>query len=105
TFHRQALEILRSDRTRNAFNMDREAEAIRTRYGTTPFGQGCLAARRLVEAGVRFVTISTGGWDTHGQNFNNLKTRLLPNLDQTLSALVEDLDKRGLLDSTIVYCA
>jgi uncharacterized protein DUF1501 len=105
TFHRQALEILRSDRTRNAFNLDQEAEAIRTRYGSTPFSQGCLAARRLVEAGVRFVTISTGGWDTHGQNFNNLKTRLLPGLDQTLSALITDLDSRGLLDSTIVYCA
>ncbi len=105
TFHRQALEILRSDRTRNAFNLDQEAEAIRSRYGATPFGQGCLAARRLVEAGVRFVTISTGGWDTHGQNFNNLKTRLLPGLDQTLSALISDLDSRGMLDSTIVYCA
>ena len=105
TFHRQALEILRSDRTRNAFNLQQEPEATRTRYGTNPFGQGVLAARRLVEAGVRFVTISTGGWDTHGQNFNNLRTRLLPNLDQTLAALIRDLDDRGQLDSTIVYCA
>jgi Protein of unknown function (DUF1501) len=105
TFHRQALEILRSDRTRNAFNLQQETEAVRSRYGSTPFGQGCLAARRLVEAGVRFVTISTGGWDTHGQNFNNLKNRLLPNLDQTLSALIADLDDRGQLESTVVYCA
>jgi hypothetical protein len=104
-FHKQALEILRSDRTKNAFDLARETQATRDRYGATPFGQGTLAARRLVEAGVRFVTISLGGWDTHGQNFNALKQRLLPPLDQTLSALVEDLDKRGLLDSTIVYCA
>jgi hypothetical protein len=104
-FHKQALEILRSDKTKKAFDLTQEKAETRDRYGSTPFGQGTLAARRLVEAGVRFVTISLGGWDTHGQNFNNLKTRLLPPLDQTLSALVEDLDKRGLLDSTIVYCA
>jgi hypothetical protein len=104
-FHKQALEILRSDRTKKAFDLTRESSETRERYGPTAFGQGALAARRLVEAGVRFVTISLGGWDTHGQNFNSLKTRLLPPLDQTLSALVEDLDGRGLLDSTVVYCA
>jgi uncharacterized protein (DUF1501 family) len=64
-----------------------------------------LAARRLVEAGVRFVTIGTGGWDTHRDNFTNLKNRNLPPVDRTLSALISDLDDRGLLDSTIVYCA
>lgn len=104
-FHRQALDILRSDRTRNAFNLQSEAESVRTRYGTTPFGQGALAARRLVEAGVRFVTISLGGWDTHSQTFNAHRTRLLPQLDQVLSALIGDLDGRGMLDNTIVYCA
>ena len=104
-FHRQALEILRSDATRNAFNLGQEPEALRTRYGTSAFGQGALAARRLVEAGVRFVTISLGGWDTHSQTFNAHRTRLLPTLDQTLSALIQDLDDRGLLDSTVVYCA
>ncbi len=104
-FHRQALDILRSDRTRNAFNLAQESEALRARYGASPFGQGALAARRLIEAGVRFTTISMGGWDTHGQNFQNLRTRLLPQLDQTLSALIADLDDRGMLDSTIVYCA
>jgi hypothetical protein len=104
-FHRQALEILRSDATRNAFDLNRETQSIRQRYGQTPFAQGVLTARRLVEAGVRFVTISTGGWDTHGQNFNALRTRLLPPLDMTLSALIDDLAQRGLLDSTIVYCA
>lgn len=105
TFHKQALEILRSDKTKKAFNLDEEKASLRARYGATPFGQGALAARRLVEAGVRFVTLTLGGWDTHNRNFDNLKTRLLPSLDTTLSALIEDLSQRGLLDSTIVYCA
>jgi hypothetical protein len=105
-FHQQALDILRSARTREALDLGLEKETLRTRYGQTPFGQGCLAARRLVEAGVRFITVGTQeNWDTHTQNFGALRTRLLPSLDQTLSALVEDLDDRGLLDSTIVYCA
>ncbi len=104
-FHQQALDILRSDRTRTAFNLGLETDQLRARYGNSPFGLGALAARRLVEAGVRFVTVSLGGWDTHGQNFNALRTRLLPQLDQTLSALIEDLDDRGLLESTVVYCA
>ncbi len=105
TFHRQALDILRSDRTRTAFNLNQETDTLRQRYGMSAFGQGALAARRLVQAGVRFVTLSIGGWDTHNQNFNALRTRLLPQLDQTLSALIQDLSDRGLLDSTIVYCA
>jgi hypothetical protein len=104
-FHQQALQILRSDRTRNAFNLAQESPQLRNRYGTSPFGLGALAARRLVEAGVRFITVSLGGWDTHGQNFNALSTRLLPQLDQTLSALMEDLDDRGMLENTVVYCA
>jgi hypothetical protein len=104
-FHKKALEILRSDKTRKAFDLDQEKQALRARYGSTPFGQGALAARRLVESGVRFVTISLGGWDTHGRNFDALSQRLLPTLDQTLSALVSDLDDRGLLESTVVYCA
>jgi len=104
-FHRQALEILRSDRTRDAFNLARENQILRQRYGLNPFGQGALAARRLIDAGVRFVTITIGGWDTHGQNFNALRTRLLPQLDQTLSALIEDLGDRGMLERTMVYCA
>ncbi|MBV9121831.1 MAG: DUF1501 domain-containing protein, partial [Planctomycetes bacterium] len=104
-FHRQALEILRSNRTRAAFDLGQERDSLRQRYGMTPFGQGALAARRLVEAGVRFVTISMGGWDTHGKNFESLSKRLLPQLDQTLSALLADLDDRGGLEHTIVYCA
>ena len=79
TFHQQALEILRSRQDPKAFDLDqREAERPASCTATTPFGQGALAARRLVEAGVRFVTVSLGGWDTHSQTFNAHKTRLLP---------------------------
>jgi hypothetical protein len=104
-FHQQALEILRSDKTRNAFALEREPQAIRSSYGMTPFGQGALAARRLIEAGVRFTTVSLGGWDTHGQTFNAHRARLLPQLDQVLAALIQDLGDRGMLEDTIVYCA
>ncbi len=104
-FHQQALDILRSDKTKKAFDLKLESQATRERYGKDGFAQGALAARRLVEAGVRFVTIGTGGWDTHANNFKSLKERLLPQLDQTLSALIEDLGEKGMLDNTIVYCA
>jgi hypothetical protein len=104
-FHRQALEILRSTETKKAFNLAQESDATRERYGNTAFATGALAARRLVEAGVRFVTVSLGNWDTHQDNFARLKDRQLPPLDQTLSTLIDDLDQRGLLESTIVYCA
>jgi hypothetical protein len=104
-FHRQALAILRSDRTKKAFDLSREKETLRDRYGRSPFGQGTLAARRLIEAGVRFVSISLGGWDTHARNFDTLSKRLLPQLDQTLSSLIQDLTERGRLGDTIVYCA
>jgi hypothetical protein len=105
TFHKQALDILRSDRTKKAFDLEQEKPATRERYGATAFGQGALAARRLVEAGVRFVTLSLGGWDTHSKTFEAHSKRLLPTLDQTLSALIQDLSDKGLLDKTIVYCA
>jgi hypothetical protein len=104
-FHKQALEILRSDRTKRAFDLNQETPSVRERYGTNGFGMGALAARRLIEAGVRFVTITLGGWDTHGQNFNALSKNLLPQVDRVLSALIGDLSDHGLLDKTIVYCA
>lgn len=104
-FHKQALDILRSDKTRNAFNLAQEKQELRDKYTTVPFGTGLLAARRLVEAGVRFVSLSVGGWDTHGQNFQALKTRNLPALDQPLATLIADLDERGLLERTIVMVA
>jgi hypothetical protein len=105
TFHRQALEILRSDKTKKAFDLAKEPQALRDSYTNAPFGLGLLASRRLVEAGVRFVSISVGGWDTHGQNFQTLKTRNLPALDQPLATLINDLDERGLLETTIVMVA
>jgi uncharacterized protein (DUF1501 family) len=104
-FQQQALDILRSDKTKKAFDLAKEPQPLRERYGTDPFGQGALAARRLVEAGVRFVTIGTGGWDTHGQNFTRLKNNLLPPVDRVVSALISDLEEKGLLSSTIVYLA
>ncbi len=105
TFHQQALDILRSDKTKRAFDLASESQAVRDSYGNTPFGQSALAARRLIEAGVRFATVSIGGWDTHSQTFQAHKTRLMPQLDTVLAALIADLDQRGLLNDTIVMCA
>jgi Protein of unknown function (DUF1501) len=104
-FHKKALNILRSEKTRTALDVSRESAATRERYGLTGFGQGALVARRLVESGVRFVTVGLGGWDTHQKNFELLSKNNLPPLDQTLSALIEDLAGRGMLERTIVYCA
>jgi hypothetical protein len=104
-FQQQALDILRSDKTRKAFDLSSEPAAVRDSYGRGPFAQSALVARRLIEAGVRFVTLGLGGWDTHGNNFGTLRGLLLPQLDRTLSALIGDLDHRGLLESTVVYCA
>ncbi len=104
-FGRQAAEILRSDRVRSALDLSREAASTRDDYGRTPIGQGALAARRLIEAGARFVTLGFGGWDTHVDNFRALRDRQLPPLDRALSALIRDLAARGLLDETLVVCA
>jgi hypothetical protein len=104
-FQQQAIDVLRSDRTRKAFDLAQEKDKVRDAYGRGPFGQSVLAARRLVEAGARFVTVGLGGWDTHAGNFVALRNRQLPPLDQALAALVADLDERGLLGRTVVYCA
>ncbi|MCU0703677.1 MAG: DUF1501 domain-containing protein [Fimbriiglobus sp.] len=104
-FHQQALDILRSDKTKKAFNLSEESQKVRESYGTGPLAASGLAARRLVQAGVRFVTIGMGGWDTHQKTFEAHKQRLMPNLDTSLAALIADLDANGLLDSTIVMCA
>ncbi|HEV3118378.1 MAG TPA: DUF1501 domain-containing protein [Gemmataceae bacterium] len=104
-FQQQALDILRSDKTRRAFDLAKETDARRESYGRTPFGQSVLTARRLIEAGARFVTVGLGGWDTHAANFRTLQNQLLPQLDRALSALIGDLDTRGLLETTIVFCA
>jgi hypothetical protein len=103
-FHQQALDILRSDRVRAAIDLDRESPALRDAYGRTDLGQAALAARRLIEAGARFVTIGVVGWDTHAGNFRALRDALLPPLDRALAMLVRDLSARGLMDETIVLC-
>ena len=84
-----------------AFDIKKETDAVHARYGEHTFGRGCLLARRLVEKGVRFIDITHGGWDTHDDNFNRLK-ETAGQLDQGLSALLEDLGQRGLLNDTLV---
>jgi hypothetical protein len=102
-FQQQAYDIVRSAKARRAFDLRAESDRLRERYGPTTVGQSCLLARRLVEAGCRFVTVNTNGWDTHGQNFKQLREKLVPPIDQGLAALLEDLEVRGLLDSTVVF--
>jgi hypothetical protein len=102
---RKAYELLASTASRDAFDLAKEPEKLRNGYGAGPFGQSCLLARRLVEAGVPMVTVYSFGnrdWDTHSDNFKLLKNTLLPPTDQGVSALLEDLDGRGLLDETLV---
>ena len=89
--------------SREIFNLANEPDSVRQRYGKTRIGQSCLVARKLVEAGVPFVNVRTTGWDTHKKHFQHMDS-MLPNLDKALSALIADLDQRGLLDSTIVLC-
>ncbi len=104
---RQAFDLLMNATTRSAFDLAQEAPGVRERYGRDLFGSSALLARRLVEAGVTFITIHTesrgnGHWDTHSNNFNMLRGWLLPYLDRTLTALFEDLHQRGLWDQTLV---
>jgi len=113
----RALEMLQSNRLKTAFDLSSEPESVRKKYGRTTYGQSCLLARRLVEAGVSFVNVyfsqsiggCEGGWDTHG--FNNkpmypiMKNHLLPITNQTLPTLISDLEERGLLESTLVFWA
>ena len=103
TFYQQAYDILRSSKAREAFNLNGVDAKTRETYGRTPFGQACLLARRLVEAGVRIVSIDFGSWDTHKTNFPSLKDKMLPPFDQGVAALLEDLSDRGLLDNTVVW--
>ena len=103
----QAYDLITSNAAQAAFKIDKEDAKARDRYGRNPFGQACLLARRLVEAGVGFVTINdkgTGqlGWDTHLQNFPTIRSTLAPQVDQGVSALLSDLAARGLLDTTLV---
>ena len=111
----RALSLLSSDRALAAFRLDRESEVLRERYGRSKFGQSCLLARRLIEADTRFVQVNwpagsdtepapgpDGSWDTHRNNFPMLREWRCPVFDKAVSALLEDLSARGLLDSTMV---
>jgi len=101
--YEDAVKLMRSSDLA-AFDIGMESEIVSQSYGNTGFGKGCLLARRLVEHGVRFVEVMSGGWDTHSDNFNALEGRL-PEIDQGLSALLADLDARGLLRETLVVLA
>jgi uncharacterized protein (DUF1501 family) len=101
TFYERAFDLIGSPEAREAFNIEAEAPEMHDRYGRTEAGQRLLEARRLVEAGARFVTVTYGGWDHHVQIVANVRAQLPP-FDQAFAALVSDLDERGLLDSTLV---
>src|SRR5206468_6932302 len=111
---RRAFDLLGSSAGRRAFRLELEPDAVRDRYGKSPFGQGVLLARRLVEAGVRLVQVNwyrgadeppaNPCWDSHVQEAERLKNVLVPPTDRAFSALIEDLQGRGLLDETLVVC-
>jgi uncharacterized protein (DUF1501 family) len=101
-FSEQAHNIISSSNARQAFDVSQENPAVAKRFGENGFGQSCLLAVRLIESGVRFVTVGIGGWDTHQDNFSKLKTDLLPQLDTGVAALFSTLAERGLLESTSV---
>jgi uncharacterized protein (DUF1501 family) len=101
-FQRKAFDLMTSPQAKKAFNIHAEADKLRDEYGRNTLGQSCLMARRLVEAGVRCVTIDHSNWDTHDANFATLKRQLLPWLDSALSTLLRDLSDRGLLDTTLL---
>ncbi len=98
---KKTFDLMTSDQM-DAFKVDKEPQEVKDRYGTDSFGQGCLLARRLVEAGVPFVEVDLGGWDNHNGIHNILKDTKLPQLDRAMSALVEDLAQRELLQDTVV---
>jgi hypothetical protein len=98
----QAYDLILGDAGK-VFDASREPDALKDRYGRNSFGQSCLMARRLVEKGVPYVTINYKGWDTHKRHFEIMRTKL-PELDKGLSALLQDLADRGLLESTVVWC-
>jgi uncharacterized protein (DUF1501 family) len=111
-YYQKAFDLVLSGRARQAFDLSREPDTIRDRYGRHTFGQGALLARRLIEAGTRFVQLNwpavangdpkTDAWDTHAANFGPLKNLHCPKLDSAVSSLLEDLSLRGLLEDTLV---
>ncbi len=101
TFYERAYGMLSSEKAREAFRIEKEADALRDRYGRNEAGQRLLTARRLVEAGVRLVTLTYGGWDHHNQVTRSMKGQM-PSLDQALATLINDLSERGMLEKTLV---
>ena len=101
-FGRKAYAMMRSSKAREAFDLSKESSNMTSLFGNEQFSQSCLLAARLVENGVKFVTLNLGGWDTHADNFNSLKNKQLPQLDAGLSGLFQSLALKGLLDSTVV---
>jgi hypothetical protein len=104
SYYRAAFELMKSPRAKSAFDIAQEPEPLRQQYGRTAMGQGCVLARRLVEAGVRFVSVGKGenAWDHHGNIFPAYANEFMPELDQAFAALLTDLEQRGMLDSTLV---
>src|SRR5207244_1563686 len=102
TYYHRARDLMSSSAARKAFDLRAEPETLRKTYGYTALGQCALLARRLVEGGCRFVGIDHGGWDHHSTIFPSLEKDMLPHVDRAFTALINDLEQRGLLDSTLV---
>ena len=100
--YKTALNMITAPETKGAFELDKESKELRDAYGRNRLGQSLLLSRRLIEAGVRFVTVTDGGWDTHADNFKSLKQSRMPPIDQGLPQLLIDLEQRGLLANTLV---
>jgi hypothetical protein len=101
TYYEQGMDLVTSPEAQKAFDIASESDSLRDKYGRDAFGQRALLARRLVEAGVPFITLYEGGWDHHVDIFPKFNTRM-PGIDQSVAALIDDLDDRGMLDSTLV---
>jgi hypothetical protein len=102
-YQQRATSMVLSPKAREAFAIERESDELRERYGRNTFGQSCLMARRLVEAGVKFATVNYAGWDHHAKIFESLDNKL-PEFDLGFSALIDDMHRRGLLEETLVVC-
>src|SRR5205823_10880067 len=108
--YRRAYDLIRAPAVRRALELEREPRGVREWYGRHLFGQGCLMARRLLEAGVPLVSVywhyegpdDSPVWDTHWNNFKHLRERLLPPADRAIAAVLHDLSLRGMLDDTLV---
>ena len=101
-FYAQGMDLVASPQAQKAFDIETESDKVRDAYGRNDLRNACSSARRLVEVGVSFVTVYLGGWDHHTKIFESYRGSIVRNLDQGISALINDLDDRGLLDSTLV---